>query len=432
MTDNALQAQAKVSAAAVAAEIQDKARRELDTLRSTLNTHLIALERALAYDEADPIVERITADWTTTATDHAEAAAAQARLEAEQAAKLEIAAVRSEARSTMEAARAEFDDQLGKEREAHKRSQSALQRALTDLEGARKELESNRKDLDRAKADLDRVKADAERVKTELAEAERGRTAARAEAASLAENLEAVRQQLAATEQERSELTLARDIAEAHLEGERHARVAAAADVDAMRAKLLHAESDARAMRLELQRAGDRLRAVDAQPGAEDDRQACVALERVRSGLRTLSGVTSGKVLRDVLLEQLAPVFERVALCLVTPQKLVVWGSRGFDPPLTVNGAIAVPDDSRWQKLLTAESEAMTINGDGRTTGLTGSAFDFALAVPLMTLDRGVAIFYGENLPAGSDPSLATLSAQIMVEQVRQRVRQTQPGTPNA
>src|SRR5262245_2334629 len=108
MTEHALQAQAKVSAAAVAAEVQDKARRELDMLRGTLNSHLIALERALAYDESDPIVERITADWTTTAADHAEAAAHQARLEAEQAATLEIAAVRSEARSTLDAARAEF------------------------------------------------------------------------------------------------------------------------------------------------------------------------------------------------------------------------------------------------------------------------------------------------------------------------------------
>src|SRR5439155_9939974 len=100
-------------------------------------------------------------------------------------------------------------------------------------------------------------------VTRRLGDAERSPAAARDEAAIGAASLAEARAVIDALEQERGELLLARDITQAHLEGEIHKRAAIVAELQVAREQLLEAKAGADADRLELQRASERTRTLE-------------------------------------------------------------------------------------------------------------------------------------------------------------------------
>jgi hypothetical protein len=412
-----LHSHAKASVDVLVAEIRETARRELDTLRGTLNTRLAALERAIDVDD-QPALARIVEQLCAAAADQTEVAVKEARKdarkEADDTASRQLSALRDQADAELEAARAQ-------------------------LEKLRADFASSSARADALKSQLEQQIADEQKVTAQtvvaLADAERAADVARAEAMTLSAGLEDARAKIAEVEQERANLMLARDIAEAHLEGESKGRAAAAAELEAARAKLLHAESDARACRLELQRAADRIRALEQasrmQGGtgsigavtADDD----AGLEQVRAGLQALTGVTSGRALLTALLERLALLFPRVALCAVRPQGLVVWESRGFDPPLKPKAPLPLDAGSPLQRVIVDASVdvAKTLEGE-MLAGLAGLPVEYALAMPIVAMDKGAAVFYAECAPELISASAAEAVARILVDHVRRRVRPQQ------
>src|SRR5260221_8059975 len=171
---------------AVAGDIQHAARQELDALRSAITARLAALERALDRDvhegAFDPVVEKLCA----VAAEQADNASSAARAQATETAARELAEARERAQTELHAVRAQ-----------NEAARLAFEERLT---------QSTREQVEAALA---------------LAEAERiASAAAQHDAEGSAATLEEARVQIARLEQERAELEVARNIAEAHLEGD--------------------------------------------------------------------------------------------------------------------------------------------------------------------------------------------------------------------
>jgi len=426
-----LRKQAGASIDAVATEVQDAARQELDSLRSSMSVRLAALERVLSRDRNDSAFDPIIEKLCEVAGEQAEAASMWTRAQAEAAAARQLEAARAQAQADRDAAhalseatRVELEQRLAKADAATAETARALAdlRALTDaalLEDEQRLAESEAARLETALT---------------LAETEGVAAAARQDADTGAASLAEARTQIAALEGVRADLMLGHDIAEAHLEGEVHNRNAIAAELEVAREKALHAKADADACRLELQRAAARLRVLEERqrhreaesPGATSSEAATVA-GRIRSALQRLTTAATGRGLLDAALELLTEDFSRVALCAVTPQGCTVWGSRGFDPPLEGRKAvIRLTVDSPLVRALADWKPATVRVTDGeRPLGVSGSPIAYAIALPIVAQDPATVMLYAENPPESSngDPSVAEKIAEILADHLGQRLR---------
>src|SRR5439155_10436055 len=115
------------------------------------------------------------------------------------------------------------------------------------------------------------------------------------------------------------ELLLARDITQAHLEGEIHKRAAIVAELQVAREQLLEAKAGADANRLELQRASERTRTLERRlkPDASSRRSAAIsidaaALDQVGAALQALAVAKNGTALLTAFVDLLAQHFSRV------------------------------------------------------------------------------------------------------------------------
>jgi PilZ domain len=435
-SNSPLRKQASAAIETVAAEIQDTARQELDSLRSTVNARLAALERTLAREENDPAFEAIVEKLCEVAAEQSDAACTWTRAQAEDAAAKKLAAVRAKAQADlgaatalMEETRLEFEQRLAKADAATGETARALAELKAQTDSALREGE--RRFAKSEAARLEAVQA--------LAESERVAAAARQEADAGAVSLADARTQIVSLEGVRSDLMLARDIAEAHLEGEVHHRNVLAAELEAARAKALLAKADADACRLELQRAAARISLLEAEhrQGGGDrtwtttgDPAAIVG--RVRAALQRLSGAATGRAMLDAALESLAENFARAALCVVTPQGCTVWVSRGFDPPLESRRAvIPLTDDALLRRGLD-EWRPATIQdaGGDPLVGLSGHPITYAIALPIVPQDKGAIMLYAENPPESSrgESSVGEAIAGVIVDQLGQRLRPRKTG----
>jgi hypothetical protein len=381
-----LQTQAEASVDAVAAEIQRTARQELEALSDVIGTRLASLERALARDRNDPAFAPILQKLTEVATEQAESASASARAQAEEAGARELAA-----------SKVEFQKRLAQS--------------------------------EKASAEAARALGDAEKVAASV----------RHDAEIGAANLRKAHTRIQALEHELAELALARDVADAELEGAVHARTALATELDAVREMALYAQTDADTSRLALKNATDRIRVLeerhrklDAEPrkSAGAAAEAAATLEQVRAGLQTLTATTTGRGLLDALLEPLAQHFSMVAWCVVRPEDCVVWGSRGFDPPLQNRKTVSpVPADSLLSRALAEWKPATARPIDGQApVGLSGRPVGYAIALPIVEQSQGAVMLYAENPPDSTcgDPDVAAKIADIFADHVRRRLNKKQ------
>jgi hypothetical protein len=415
-----LQTQAEASIDAVAAEIQRAARQELDALRTLVSTRLASLEQALTRDPNDPAFVPILQQLCEVATTQADAAAGKARDQAEEAAARQLAAARQQAQ-------AELDKALKQHDAAHAQSKLDFQKRLAQSE--------------KSSAETARALAEAERVAATV------RHDAEIGAASLAE----AHARIQALEQELAELALARDVADAQLEGEVQARAAIAAELDAVREMALYAQTDADTSRLAVRNATGRIRVLEERhrkldaeprkPAGGATAETAVTLEQVRAGLQTLTGTTTGRGLLDALLEPLAQHFSMVAWCVVRPEDCVIWGSRGFDPPLQSRKTVSpLPADSPLSRALNDWKPATARPADGQAPlGLSGRPVGYAIALPIAEQGQGAVMLYAENPPDSTcgDPDVAAKVAEILADHVRRRLRKKQaaktddPSTPS-
>jgi len=415
-----LQTQAEASVDAVAAEIQRTARQELDALRELIGARLASLERAFVRDGNDPAFAPILQKLCEAATEQADSASASARAQAEEAAAREIESVREQAQADLNAAREQAQTELNGVRKQHEAAQ-----AQSKLEFQKRLAQS-----EKSSADAARALADAERVAASV------RHAAEIGAA----NLHEAHARIQALEQELVELALARDVADAHLEGEVQARTTLAAELDAVREMALYAQTDADTSRLALRNATERIRVLeerhrklDAEPrksAGAATAETAATLETVRAGLQTLTATTTGRGLLDALLEPLAQQFSMVAWCVVRTDDYVVWGSRGFDPPLQSRKPVSpVPADSPLSRALAEKKPATARPTDGQAPlGLSGRPVGYAIAVPIVEQGQGWVMLYAENPPESTcgDPDAAAKTAEIFADHVRRRLRKKQ------
>ena len=393
-----LQSQAEASVEAIAAEIQRAAREELNALRGAITTQLAAFERALDRRQDDPAFEPIVQKLCEAAAEQADAAAASARAHSEEAAARVLA--------------------------------SARKQAQTDLDAARKQNEA-------AQAQNKAMRLDLEQRVT-LAEAAAAETAS--ELADVRAQSETARARIQSLEQELSSMTVARDVVEAQLEGEVQSRAALATEFEAVREMALYAQGDADTSRLALRNATDRIRVLEERHrklDAETPRKTVGAaagetgalLDQVRAGLQTLTATTTGLGLLDALLEPLALHFSMVAWCVVGSEDCVVWGSRGFDPPLP-NRKTTIPlrADSPLTRAVADWKPATVQAGDGQSPmGLSGHPAGYAIAWPIVVQDQGAVMLYAENpLDSTGDPDVAAKLAEILADHVRRRLRKKQ------
>src|SRR5207244_1391241 len=92
VSNSPLRKQASAAIDTVAADIQNAARQELDSLRSTVNARIAALDRALAREENDPAFEAIVEKLCEVAAEQTDAACTWTRAPAEDAAAKDLAA----------------------------------------------------------------------------------------------------------------------------------------------------------------------------------------------------------------------------------------------------------------------------------------------------------------------------------------------------
>ena len=318
---------------------------------------------------------------------------------------------------------------------------AAREQAQTELNGARKQHEAaqaqSKLEFQKRLAQSEKSSADAARA---LADAERVAASVRHAAEIGAANLHEAHARIQALEQELVELALARDVADAHLEGEVQARTTLAAELDAVREMALYAQTDADTSRLALRNATERIRVLeerhrklDAEPRKSAGAAAAetaATLETVRAGLQTLTATTTGRGLLDALLEPLAQQFSMVAWCVVRTDDYVVWGSRGFDPPLQSRKPVSpVPADSPLSRALAEKKPATARPTDGQAPlGLSGRPVGYAIALPIVEQGQGWVMLYAENPPESTcgDPDAAAKIAEIFADHVRRRLRKKQ------
>ena len=182
-SNSPLRKQASAAIDTVAADIQNAARQELDSLRNTVNVRLAALERALGREENDPAFEAIVEKLCEVATEQTDAACTWTRAQLEDAAAKELAAVRARAKADLDRAKADLD-----------RAQADLDAATALMDETRAEFEQRLAKADAAAVDTARTLAEL-KAQTEVTLREGEQRFAQSEAA----RLEAV-QALAETE----------------------------------------------------------------------------------------------------------------------------------------------------------------------------------------------------------------------------------------
>ena len=441
-SNSPLRKQASAAIDTVAADIQNAARQELDSLRNTVNVRLAALERTLGREGNDPAFEAIVEKLCDVAAEQTDAACTWTRAQLEDAAAKELTTVRARAKADldrvqadldaatalMDETRADFEQRLAK-------ADAAAVDAARTLAEFKARTEVTLRDGEQRFAQSDAARMEAVQA---LAETERAAAAARRDADAAAASLAEARNQIASLEGVRSDLMLAREIAETHLEGEVHHRNVIAAELEAARAKALHAKADADGIRLQLQRATARISALEAGHRSVVDEplttagDPAAAIGRVRSALQRLSGAATGRAMLDAALESLAENFSRAALCVVTPQGCTVWGSRGFDPPLESRRAvIPLNDDALLRRGLDEWKPATIQDTDGgELVGLSGHPIAYAIALPIVPQDKGAIMLYAENPPESSreDASVAEAIAGIILDHLGQRLRPRKTG----
>jgi hypothetical protein len=388
--DTELREHARSAIAIVTTALQDAVRQELDTLRSSVQAHLLALDRVLSHEHTKPTFEPIIDQL---------GAVIGARLNA---------------------IRSEHAQRLADVEAAAARAAAAQADAEREAAAARKESAALRNE-----ADAVRQKGDAARQ--EAAAARKEADAARAAAASAAADLEKARKRIVALEKAQEDLALERDIANAHLEGEAHNRAVLAAELESARAQSKQAKADVTALRLELKRA-----APAAAPAAAAD--VAGRLDQVRAALELLIAASSAEQLFATGIELLADHFGRVAWCASGADGLTMWQSQGFGRPQPGRKTpITVAASSPIARALQSGQPATTQAPPGRTVrGLSESPASYAIALPLVASDGLTMILYAENPvdSPGRDTAAAEQVARIIADHIGYRLRRKQTASP--
>lgn len=381
-------------------------REELHALRAAFDERVAALETSVGSQDQRAVLERLVEDLSRAATERAEQAASHARLETQEAADALLAAAQGE----LDGARASHAAVVASLEQARERIRALQESATTDA-AARSNLEERLAREQVARIELDKALKHAQ---TEIAQSQE-------EVQARVADLEAVEGRLQAVELECTELRQARDEAEIRADAQASSRATLARDLEEARqiAAAAKAGVDARAM--EAHAAAERLRAVEMRL-ARVEGEGQTAVERVKGGLRMVTGATSAQAILEVLVAQLGQEFPRVALFLNRRNRLEGWRSRGFDSETDIaNMTIPLNDPSALARAASDKATVVIEAGAGGVKeGAFGQPVESAIAWPVLVSGGVVAVAYAEH-PVGL-PSSASLAsrqvADVLIEHV--------------
>ena len=363
-----LEEQARSAIEIVTSALQNAVRQELDALRSSVQTHLVALDRVLSHEHMQPAFEPVITQLCQTVAQ--ESAAMKADLE-QRLAESDHRATESERRAAA----------------SERRADEAATRA-SEFEGRAAKADAAAAAAMSAKTDAERAAADVA-LQRDIAEAPlEGETHNRA---ALTAELEAARAQV----------------------------LQARADVNALRLQLQRGGEG-----------GRKKGGASASTAQTNTADATSALEQVRSALRTLTKASNAQHRLAAGIELLADSFARVAFCGSGPQGLTVWRSHGFDKPLQ-NRTIAirgVEESPLARAIASGEPSTMDAAAGGTFPGLSGGTAGYAIALPVLSGDKQTMILYAENPPDWSkgDRAVAEKLAGIVADHLSYRLRKKQ------
>lgn len=428
---------AKASLDALANQLSQVARKEFDALRASLDARIARLDDALPHADSAEALEDLVREVSKAATQQAEEAASRARLEAQEVAQTELAAMRADAKSQLDAAQ-------------------AANRTLNEtIEGIRQQLRATEAtsqiEINTSRVEF-QTRLDQEKtVNAELAgrwaDAQREAAAARNEVETLTAHLDEVRGRVKTLEDEGARTLRALDEATAHLDREVRSRVSLEEALEAARREATTARAEADTRRFELEAAVERIRtleqarltpeaAVPQTESAEVPRTDLMPLDRVRSALDALSAPTSARTVLEAVVEQLGHEFAQAALFVAEQTGLKGWRSHGLNSTIDIK-KIAVP--LTIVSPLTqafADQTAVTVDASrtGATVGLFGSPIGSAIALPILANGRVIAVAYAEDASKQATDSVdaSWRIAKILVDHVNRRLAGWQPALPQA
>ena len=277
--------------------------RDLDALRATLDEKISAFDATVTHTTA--VFDQAVHEIREIASAEAARAAEQARLEAEQTAQRKLEAAHLQAQDEAAAQRAGFETA----RAALEAQLAAAQAQYADASSA-------------------------------LAEAQHEISSGRRAWADQNAQLDEAQQQIRSLEEDHTQWTLGRQVAEAHLDEERQRRKTIAVQLETVQEELHLAKAEAESYWLEVQQLRHRLQRFETSPslrgtGAEplyqgaDDRGAM--LDNLRSGLKAVGSAATAEAVLTSLLESLNEHFAAVALFAMAPGGLTRWRSLGAD-----------------------------------------------------------------------------------------------------
>jgi hypothetical protein len=397
MPDAGVSNQAKASLRAVSDNLRKALGEDLDALRAAMDERAKALDATIAH--TDTLLDQVVRELSEAADAEADRAARQARTEAEQVAQQTLDAVRLHAQeelaaqcARLEAARATLEAQLAAAQARQAETASALADAQHEIEAAR-----------RAWADQ-------------------------------GSRLDETHRRIRELEEDHAQWTLARQVAEAHLEEERQRRKTIAVQLESLQEELRLARAEAKSFQLEAQHLGERIHRLATTTVRESNGQSPspgtdvrgAMLDNLRNALNALADAQTADAILASLLESLSGHFVTVALYVVGPGGLTRWRSLGADRDEAAQFA-TIPLDSDFVAARAVRDQAVLIdhavawNRAVNSSGKTAKA----AAVPVVANERVIAVAYVEHPQdrAETDVALYTRMAEVLTDRVNQRLR---------
>lgn len=378
---------------------------DLQALRKTLDQAVQSFETTIgawAKVEQDEEIPEVAERLTAAAAAHADALVKSAKSEADAATKKAkadadalVKAANSEADALIKAAQAEADALVQK---ITQDADARIAQVRADLDKRAKEhaaladeLKAARKDVDKRQADVAQARAETEAARKEIDRIRAAAEKAQSEIAGHKEQLNALKQQLKATSEERATLQEAHKITEAAL------RDAIAAKSHEIRAKAA----------LEHELGG--LRAALARLSAVcNELDACTAIPNVVTTVAAALGAD----------------FPRVALFSVRANRFEGVYQSGFDFETDISKLVVPPTMNPLMAKAAASGHVETI--DAATGGAGNAPFGgsptFTLAMPLAVHGDVLWVVYVDNAGAGADknavpPAQRTAFAELLRRQ---------------
>lgn len=369
--------QARRQAQILVEALAEAAQAEIKALRAAVEARAGALQKVLSHPEQAQVLDHLVQELSSAAKEEAEARVGQVRAEVQKQAEAALAATR-------------------------------------------REIEQTRQELEERLAEAQKVQA---AQATALSDAQKHATTARAERDAQAASFKEAQDRLRSVDQEHKKLMAARDEANKLVERETKRAESVKVEVDGLRQDLKHRDDRIRS----LEETRKQLEA-DAKARGRTDQDGDAAgvqlLERVGTALNAISTATTAADVFEALNEHLSKYFSKTVVFQVGASGFKGWLGRGFGKTTDIS-KLAIPShiDALLKRTLTDRKlVAVTRGGGDSPVGLSNSPIGGAVALPVITSDKVIAVAYAEAADATSVSGVGARLAEILIDHISRRL----------